>query len=300
MERCRTAPEAGRERMPMHPYTTARLLFVAGAAMLLLTSCDRQPQPAQKDGSSSSPAVGTAGLAESAAPQSPRPAPDVIVERDPQAVRALDSMGSYLRSLNAFQIHSETSRDDVLEDGQNIQFDGVVDMIVERPNHLRAEVTSDRQHRLYFDDGTTFSIWARRMNYYATLPAPATLRELADTLAETYGLELPLVDLFYWGEQKKTDEISGAIDVGASQVDGVTCEHYAFRQEGADWQIWIQQGDYPLPRKLLIRTTTDPARPQFASKMTWNLAPSYNEDTFKFVPPKDAKRIALAASLKNA
>jgi hypothetical protein len=45
-----------------------------------------------------------------------------------------------------------------------------------------------------------------------------------------------------------------------------TCEHYAFRQEGLDWQIWIQ-GDYPLPRKFVIRTLTDDARPQHTSNL---------------------------------
>jgi hypothetical protein len=216
------------------------------------------------------------------------------VERNAAAIKALEGMGSYLRSLTAFQIHSEISRDDVLTDGQNVQFDGIVDMIVERPNRLRAEVTSDRQQRFYFSDGKSFSVWARRMNYYATIPAPATLRELVDTLADKYHLELPLADLFYWGDRRDTSDISGAIDVGPSQVDGTTCQHYAFRQEGADWQVWIQLGAHPLPRKLVIRTTTDPARPQFTSKMTWNLAPSYNQAAFTFVPPHDAKRITLA------
>ena len=181
----------------------------------------------------------------------------------------------------------------MLDDGQKVEFDGIVDMIVVRPNHLRAEVTSDKQQRFYFSGGGSFTVWARRVNYYATIPAPPTLRELADMLADKYDLELPLVDLFYWGDRRSTDAITGALDLGASQVDGVTCEHYVFRQEGLDWQVWIQQGDFPLPRKLVVTTTTDAARPQFTSVMTWNLAPSYNDAAFTFEPPKDAKRITL-------
>jgi hypothetical protein len=103
-----------------------------------------------------------------------------------------------------------------------------------------------------------------------------------------------VADLFYWGDRKSTDELRGAMDVGSSQIDGVSCEHYAYRQEGADWQVWIQQGDYPLPRKLVITTTTDPARPKYTSVLTWNLAPSFNDAAFAFVPPKDAQRIMLA------
>ena len=50
--------------------------------------------------------------------------------------------------------------------------------------------------------------------------------------------------------------------LGLSDVGGITCEHYAFRQPGLDWQVWIQLGDHPLPKKLVLTTTTDDARPQ--------------------------------------
>jgi hypothetical protein len=276
---------------------TRALGYAMAGVAALVVSCGRQP--AVGDGampaSTPSTAVGTAGQAAESARQGSDATPaGAAVERDPEAIKTLESMAAYLRTLEAFQVRSETSRDEVLDDGQNVTFGGVVDVLVERPNRVRAEVTSDKQQRLYLSDGTDFTIWARRVNYYASIPAPRTLRSLADTLADKYNLEIPLADLFYWGERKDTDDIVGAIDIGASQVDGVTCEHYAFRQEGVDWQVWIQQGAHPLPRKLIITTTTDPARPQFRSVMTWNLAPSYNDAAFTFVPPRDAKRITLA------
>jgi hypothetical protein len=272
---------------------------------LAFVSCDRQsgeskqPVVEQKHTDAPTSAVGTTGSA--ATPVQPDAAAvgaavgsGAAIERDGDAIKALEDMSNYLRTLKAIQVHVVTSRDEVLVDGQNVTFSGTVDMIAERPNRLRAEVINDKQHRMYFDDGKTFSVWARRVNYYATIPAPPTLRELADKLKDQYNLELPVADLFYWGDRKSTEGIVGAIDVGDSQIDGTTCEHYAFRQDGADWQLWIQKGDYPLPRKLVITTTTDPARPRFTAVITWNLAPSYNDAAFTFDPPKDAKKIMLA------
>ena len=57
--------------------------------------------------------------------------------------------------------------------------------------------------------------------------------------------DMPLVDLFLWGSPQSTADryITSAIDIGPSSVDGTTCEQYAFRQDGLDWQIWIQQGN---------------------------------------------------------
>jgi hypothetical protein len=95
-------------------------------------------------------------------------------------------------------------------------------MIVQRPNRLRAEITSDKQQRLYFYDGKSLSIWARRLNYYTTVPAPPTIRELVDTLTSRYDIELPLVDLFYWSDRNSTGDITSAVDLGPSQVEGVT------------------------------------------------------------------------------
>ncbi|HSL68767.1 MAG TPA: DUF2092 domain-containing protein, partial [Longimicrobiales bacterium] len=183
----------------------------------------------------------------------------------------------------------------VLEDGQKIQFAGVIDLLAQRPGKLRVEVNSDREHRLFYFDGKSFTLWAPRLSYYATVPAPATINELATRLEDKFDIELPLVDLFRWGtSEMQRNEITAATDIGPSQVDGTTCQHYAFRQEGLDWQVWIQNGDYPLPRKIVLTTLTDEARPQLEMVYTWNLAPSFNDGAFAFEAPKDAKHIPIA------
>ena len=108
-------------------------------------------------------------------------------------------------------------------------------------------------------------------------------------------MQLPLEDLFQWGgPQSKDTDIKSAMFIGPSNVDGVSCGHYAFRQEGLDWQVWIQLGDFPLPRRLVLTTMTDEARPQYVATYTWNLAPSFNDAAFTFVPPAGAGKIVLA------
>jgi hypothetical protein len=214
---------------------------------------------------------------------------------DPNAIATLNKMGTYLRGLKAFQVRSNTSREDVLENGQKIEYESVADVLVQRPDQMRLETTNDRQQRLYLYDGKKFTLYAERLNYYATVPAPPTIGQLVDNLQDKFDIELPLADLFSWGTDKsKVGDIKVATDVGPSEVGGTTCEQYAFRQEGLDWQIWIQEGDFPLPRKLIITTLSDDARPQYRAVLTWNLAPSFNEAAFTFYPPKDAHQIVLA------
>lgn len=213
---------------------------------------------------------------------------------DPNAMAALKSMGAYLRTLKAFQVEASITNEDVLDNGLKEQYTGVVNLLAQKPDRLRVEVDNDRHQRLFFYDGKNVTVWARRLNFYATVAAPPTIAELAARLEEKYDIELPLVDLFFWGGPTWTDPgITAAVDLGPTQVLGTTCAQYTFRQEGLDWQIWIQLGDYALPRKLVITTTTDEARPQYTVVYTWNLAPSFNDDAFIFDPPAEAKRVIL-------
>ena len=93
---------------------------------------------------------------------------------------------------------------------------------------------------------------------------------------------------------------TAAADLGPASVTGVTCQQYAFRQADIDWQIWIQKGEHPLPRRLVITTKTDEARPQHTAEYTWNLAPSFNDAAFTFDPPEGAGKVVLAKAAAAA
>jgi hypothetical protein len=239
------------------------------------------------------PLAVTSGL--NAAEPPPTGGVDSIPEIDRTALAELARMGGYLRTLKAFQLKADVVTEVVRRDGQKVQIMREVDLVAKRPNRLYAEVTNDRQRRLFFYDGSTFTLFAPRLNYYATAPAPATIEKLADQLEEKFGLVLPLVDLFRWGTPAvNAASIKSAIDLGPSQVAGVTCEQYAFHQDGLDWQVWIQLGEQPLPRRLVITTLSDEARPQHIVTYRWNLAPSFNDGTFVFEKPGNAKKISFA------
>lgn len=214
---------------------------------------------------------------------------------DPAAMEALNKMGVYLRTLKSFQVTAAVTTDRVMDDGQTIQFSSAVDLVAVRPDHFRAEVNGDDGHRFFFYDGKNFTLFGEIANYYATVPAPATIAKLAEDLNDKYGIEIPLIDLFQWGTvESNIQKINAAADIGPSTVEGITCEQYAFRQENLDWQVWIQMGEFPLPRKIVIRTLTDDAKPQHSEVLSWNLAPSFSDDAFTFDPPPDAKRIKIA------
>lgn len=262
-------------RFPKRLTVPATLVAIAGAALFV--------------------PLGSHVLAKNGQQPEVKPEATEASDIDPDAIEAVKKMGAYLRSLKAFQVISDVTHDDVLEDGLIVQSNSKVDLLAAKPNRMRVEVTGDDRHRLYLYDGKNFTVWGRILNYYATVPAPPTIPELFQKIDEKYDIELPLVDLFKWGtNEDDINKIKTAIDVGPATVEGVTCEQYAFHQEGADWQVWIQLGEFPLPRRLVITTLTDEARPQHSDTFSWNLAPSFNDQAFVFYPPSDAKRVLLA------
>ena len=216
-------------------------------------------------------------------------------ERDPKAIEALTAMGQALRGLKAFGLHVDTTKDEVLLDGQKIQFGGSLDYTVQPPGRLRAEVRSDRQQRVFVYDGKTITQFAPRVGYYAMIDAPGTIGDALMVADEKYDVQVPLADLFFWGTDKSgLDDIKSAAFIGPATIGGLACDHYAFRQDDVDWQVWIRQGKQPLPCKMVITTTQEPSQPQYTALLRWNLAPKIDGSTFHFVPPKGTSKIAFA------
>jgi hypothetical protein len=232
-------------------------------------------------------ALGPAGWSR---PAQAKPAAKPAV--DPDAITALHKMGAFLRDQQKFSVRSSVTTDDLLASGQKVQFEGTVELMVRRPDRLRMNVRGDRRDEKIFYDGKTFTIFGERLGYFASFAAPGTLAELKEVTEKRYGIDLPLADLFYWGtEHDGTSEITAATVVGVSTVDGTACDHYAFRQKDVDWELWIEQGAHPLPRKLVITTTSEKSRPQHGMVLTWDLSPQLADDLFTFTPPAEAHRI---------
>lgn len=215
---------------------------------------------------------------------------------DPAAIAALERMAAFLRGQQDFEVTSDTTTDDVLPTGQKVQVGATVSLKVRRPNRMRVEVASDRKNERLLYDGNLFTVYQPKPGYYAQFAAPPTLNELVDVLERRYGVDLPLADLFRLGtDEAQVRAIRGATLIGYSAVRGVPCAHYAFRQPDVDWQVWIEEGAQPVPRKLVITTTSERSQPQFTSVMTWTLGAKLENQMFAFTPPPSARRIEFAA-----
>jgi hypothetical protein len=211
---------------------------------------------------------------------------------DPGAIQALKDMGAHLQTLKRFQVSTDLTGERVLADGQKLQHGATATMDVARPNKLRAVMSSARSERVLYYDGKAVTLFTPAQKYYSTVAFSGTLGELAEKLEDGYALEIPLSDLFVWGTPAAPlDKIESAMNAGQDYIGDDLCDHYAFRQGQVDWQVWITTGGKPLPRKLVITTRADDARPQSVSLIDWNLKPAFTDAAFRFKAPAGARAI---------
>lgn len=219
---------------------------------------------------------------------------------DPAAVDAIKAMGAYLHSLGRFSVSTELTGESVLQDGQKLQHSASAVLDVDRPHRLRAVMTGAGNKREIIVDGKTVTLYSPAQKYYSTVPFDGTLADLIGILRDKYGVELPLSDLFVWAAgEARTDQFESALYAGREYIGTDPCDHYAFRQKGLDWQIWISAGANPVPRKIVITRRDDEARPQSVSILNWTSHPTFGDSAFRFQPPAGAKRIDLAPVAAN-
>jgi hypothetical protein len=212
---------------------------------------------------------------------------------DPEAARIMKRMTEYVGSLQKFGLVTVSTMEVVLVNGQKIQFDSGTRLTVQRPNKLRAERIGDVISQSFYYDGGHLTLVNPEDGYYATVPAPGTIDAMLDFARDSLDVVAPAGDLVMKDSYARlmADVTSGFV-VGKSIVGGVRCDHLAFRSLDLDWQVWIEDGAKPLPRKYVITTLDVAGSPQFEIQMNdWTTAPDVSGKQFEFAPPPGAKRI---------
>src|SRR6266850_4757854 len=212
---------------------------------------------------------------------------------EPQAEKLLRRMSDYLAGRQQFTLKAESTLEVVLTSGQKIQFDSPATLEVSRPNKLRAHRKGDLANQEFFYDGKTLTLYNPRENLYATTAAPATLDETLDFAREKLDIIAPASELLYKNAaDKMLKESTSGFVVGPSVVGGVKSTHLAFRGAEVDWQIWIEDGDKPLPRKFILTSKKVAGEPQFTVLIrNWDVGAKLSDQEFNFTPTKGDKKI---------
>jgi len=241
-----------------------------------------------------------AATAAGAQPAAPGKAAPAATESQARASAALARMADFLAGAQRFSVNVSAGYDAVQKSGQKIEFGETRKLTVSRPDRLRVEgERSDGTKLLVVFDGKQIAVIDQTANVYATAPQPGGLDDSIVHFVRDLGMRLPLAMLLL---SRLPEEMKGRVQsvdyVERASVQGSVSHHLAARTPMVDFQVWVADGDAPLPQRVVITYKKAKGEPQFWAQFSdWNLAPPLEESTFQAKPPDGAQKIAFAAQL---
>jgi hypothetical protein len=212
---------------------------------------------------------------------------------DPEAARLLLQMAEHVQALKEFSFHTENAIDVVVSAGMKLQFAESVDMHVRRPDRFLATARGDlRTQNLYYD-GKTITLLNPDLKYYGQIEAPSTIHPAFDYALDSFGIEAPMADFIPHNVGDRLEDlVEFGFYVGLTSINGVECHHLAFVEDEVDWQIWIENSERRLPRKIIITSKMVAGAPQFTALFSdWKLSAKLPDSLFAFKKPEGAERI---------
>jgi hypothetical protein len=215
--------------------------------------------------------------------------------RADDATRILKSMTEYLGSQQSLSASFDSDVEIITPELQKIQFASSGQMKLSRPDKLRVRRTGGYADVEMVYDGKTISVYGNNAQSYVQADVPGTVDQMIEAIQTRAGVGLPGTDLLLSDAfDVMMTSVLDAEHIGLGVVDGVECEHLAFRGPDADWQIWIETGAKPVPRKYVITSKTVAGAPQYTLRVKdWKTDAFADADTFVFKPPAAATKVGL-------
>ena len=209
------------------------------------------------------------------------------------AEKLLKGMADYVAGQKTLAVTFDSDIEVITNNLQKIQFTSSGQVQLSRPDKLRATRTGGYRDVEIVFDGKMLTVNNKDGKDYAQIEAAGTAEELIDVLREKHGVVAPGADLLLSNvfNVMMADVVEAAV-IGKGVIDGVECDHLAFRNVETDWQIWIESGAKPIPRKYVITSKGIGEAPQYTLRIKgWKT--DVPADAFAFKPDPSFKRIAL-------
>jgi hypothetical protein len=223
--------------------------------------------------------------------------PGAQAQKADDAVQILKSMSDYIASQKTISLTYDSDVEVVTSEVEKIQFTSSGKVLLSRPDKVRASRTGGYADVEMVFDGNVVSAVGKNINAYTQFESVGSIDQL---IAKLRGMDLitaPGADIL--GSHIFDDLMADVIvakHIGRGVVDGIECEHLAFRDLDVDWQLWVEVGDRPIPRKYVITSKGVGGAPQYTLRIKdWKTDAPIGADAFVFTPPQGATKVALDA-----
>ncbi|MGM4919478.1 DUF2092 domain-containing protein [Tardiphaga sp. 813_E8_N1_3] len=209
--------------------------------------------------------------------------------------KLLKAMADYTAAQKSISATFDSDVEVVTPELEKIQFTSSGKIQLSRPDKLRISRTGGYTDVDFIYDGKTASIYGNNAKAYIQADLVGTVDQLIDLIQAKTGAAMPGTDLLLTNAYDELmSNVLQAQHIGQGMIDGVECEHLAFRGVDTDWQIWIESGARPLPRKYVITSKAVTGAPQYTLRIRdWKTDAVADADTFVFKPPAGVTKVDL-------
>jgi len=205
----------------------------------------------------------------------------------------LKAMSDYVSGQKTIEFTFDSDIEIITPQLEKIQFASSGEALLCRPDKFRAHRLSGHADVTLFFDGKTVGILGKSVNGYAQFEAPGTVDHLIEALRAGHGVAMPGADFLV---SNPYDVLVAGVEeaklIGRGVIDGLECEHLAFRNFDTDWQLWVEVGKRPIPRKLVITSKTLNNAPQYTVRVkSWRTGVTPAPDAFVLAPPAGAEKL---------
>ena len=207
----------------------------------------------------------------------------------------LKAMSDYMAGQKAISMSLDTSLEIVTKDNQKLLLASSGTLALSRPDKIRATRHGGFSDVEIVFDGKTLTLLGKDANLYGQADVTGTIDHLIDELREKYHRPFPGADLLMSNayDQLMSDVID-VKDLGSGVIGGVECDHFAFRKQEVDFQIWIAQGASPYPCRYIITSKLIAGEPQYSVQVSnWKSGNDVTPDDFSFKNSTGAKKVDL-------
>jgi len=209
------------------------------------------------------------------------------------AKNKMKAMSDYMAAQKAISFSYDADLEIVTPDHQKIMLANSGKVDLSRPDKLRVMRDGGFSSVAMIFDGKTLTVLHKEANIYAQADVPGTLDHLIDELRDKFHKPVPGADLLMSNiYDQLMPNVTDTKDLGSGVVGGTECDHFAFRTQQVDWQIWIAQGDRPYPCRYVVTTKLVDQGPQYSVQVRdWKTGSEVAADTFAFANTTNAKKV---------
>lgn len=208
---------------------------------------------------------------------------------------AVKAMTDFLAAQPALSVDFDTSLEVLTPDFEKIQFNSSGSVSLVRPDRLHLKRRGGFADIEATFDGKVLTVLDKDSNRYAVVDIAATIDQLLERLPAEQGVGMPAVDLIRAGGYPSLmDSVVSGSHIGDAVIGGVDTLYYAFRTDTVDWQVWIADGDKPVPMKFIVTTKHIAQAPQYAIQFrNWQFGDAV--DASQTIALGDATKVDLGA-----